>query len=166
MCFSHLHCSGSRLLSREQSLRFVDFPGLSRSYSGFRVFHKSTDLVGPAFCAFPARAAQAARSLTGALSPAVVRLLPSAVPASVSTRTSEVRVPCVCSWELSSSCDPPRECQPSRNSGSLWLETGSLFPVWWGGGAVSGTEFAPFPFPLPPASGRGWAGPPLDSFSL
>ena len=26
------------------------------------------------------------------------------------------------------------------------------------GGAVSGAEFAPFPSPLPPASGRGWAG--------
>ena len=25
------------------------------------------------------------------------------------------------------------------------------------GGAVSGAEFAPFPSPLPPASGRGWA---------
>ena len=35
----------------------------------FRVLHKSADSVGPAFCAFPARAAQAARSLTGALSP-------------------------------------------------------------------------------------------------
>ena len=37
--------------------------------SNFRVLHKSTDSVGPAFCAFPARAAQAARSLMGALSP-------------------------------------------------------------------------------------------------
>ena len=37
--------------------------------SHFRVLHKSADPVGPAFCAFPTRAAQAARSLTGALSP-------------------------------------------------------------------------------------------------
>ena len=37
--------------------------------SSFRVLHKSIDSVGPAFCAFPTRAAQAARSLTGALSP-------------------------------------------------------------------------------------------------
>ena len=28
------------------------------------------------------------------------------------------------------------------------------------GGALSGAEFAPFPSPLPPVSGRGWAGPP------
>ena len=37
--------------------------------SSFRVPHKSADSVGPAFCAFPAGAAQAARSLPGALSP-------------------------------------------------------------------------------------------------
>ena len=40
-----------------------------------------------------ARAAQAARSLTGALPPGAVRLLSSAVPASVSTRASLVCVP-------------------------------------------------------------------------
>ena len=34
------------------------------------------------------------------------------------------------------------------------------------GDAVSGAEFAPFPSPLPPASGGGWAGPELASFSL
>ena len=49
--------------------------------SSFHVFHKSADSVAPVFCAFPAQAAQAARSLMGALSPGVVRLLPSMVPA-------------------------------------------------------------------------------------
>ena len=39
-------------------------------------------------------------------------------------------VPCVCSGELVSSRDPPSGCQPSRISGSLWLETGGLFAVW------------------------------------
>ena len=34
------------------------------------------------------------------------------------------------------------------------------------GGAVSGAEFAPFPSPLPPASGGGWAGPQPASSSL
>ena len=29
----------------------------------------------------------------------------------------------------------------------------------FGGGAISGAEFAPFPSPLPPASGGGWAVP-------
>ena len=61
----------------------------------FRVLHKSVDSVGPAFCAFPARAAQAARSLTGALSPGVVCLLPSGVPASVSAHACRLRAPCV-----------------------------------------------------------------------
>ena len=63
--------------------------------SSFRVFHKSTDSVASAFCAFPARAAQAARSLTGALSLGAARLLPSAAPALVSARAGRVCVPCV-----------------------------------------------------------------------
>ena len=33
-------------------------------------------------------------------------------------------------------------------------------------GAGSGAKFAVFPFPLPPAFGGGWAGPPLASSSL
>ena len=53
------------------------------------------DLVAPAFCAFPAQAAQAARSLTHALSPGAVRLLSSAAPASVSTCAGGVCAPCV-----------------------------------------------------------------------
>ena len=69
--------------------------------SRFRVLHKRADSVGPAFCAFPAQAAQAARSLTGALSPGAVRFLPSAVPASVSTCTSWVPLVSVLgSWSL------------------------------------------------------------------
>ena len=39
-------------------------------------------------------------------------------------------VPCVSSEELISGYDPPGRCQPSRISGSLWLEIGSLFAVW------------------------------------
>ena len=45
-------------------------------------------------------------------------------------RTSWVRAPCVCSWELASSRDLPGGCRPSRISGSLWLETVGLFAVW------------------------------------
>ena len=36
-------------------------------------------------------------------------------------------MPCVCSGELVSNHDPPGQCQPSRISGSLWLETRRLF---------------------------------------
>ena len=67
---------------------------------------------------------------------------------SLSFRVYLLGSPCVCSGELVSSRDPPGGCQPSRISGSLWLETGSLFAVWWGcrlWGRVG-------PFPLPPAS--------------
>ena len=70
----------------------------------------------------PAGAAQAARSLMSALSPGAVRLIPSAVPASDSAHE-----PRVSSGKLIR--DPPCGCQPSRISGSLWLETGSLFAV-------------------------------------
>ena len=56
--------------------------------SSFRVLHKSADSVGPAFCAFPGWAAQAARSLTGALSPGAMCLIPSTGPASVSESQS------------------------------------------------------------------------------
>ena len=45
------------------------------------------------FVPSPAQAAQAARSLTGALSPGAVRLLPSSVPASVSACASRVCAP-------------------------------------------------------------------------
>ena len=53
VCFRRLHCSGSRLLYREQVLSCMHFPGLSRSGSRFPVLHKRPDSVGPAFCAFP-----------------------------------------------------------------------------------------------------------------
>ena len=76
-CFPRLHCSGSRLLYRERALSCRHFPGLSRSGSGSRVLHKGADSVGPAFCAFPVRAAQAARRLMSALSSGAARLLPS-----------------------------------------------------------------------------------------
>ena len=86
----------------------------ARRGSSPRVFHKSADSTVPAFCAFPARAAQAARSLTGALSPVrcafsppwsqpqfppapvgCLLLLPSASPAPVTASAGRVCVPCV-----------------------------------------------------------------------
>ena len=110
--FPRLHCSGSRLLYRERALSCVHFPDLSRSGSSFRVLHKSTDSVGPAFCAFPARAAQAARSLTSTLpgcgSPSPLRRPSRSFPA------HRLGAPCDCSGELVSSRGPPGKCQPSR----------------------------------------------------
>ena len=69
--------------------------------SSFRVLHKNADSVGPVFCAFPTLVAQAARSLMSSLSPGAVRLIPSAVPGSVSVRTCWVRLVSVLgSWSL------------------------------------------------------------------
>ena len=78
---SLLRCSGSRLLYMECALR-------APRGSSPLVFHKNAEQkAAPAFRAFPVRAAQAARSLTGALSPGAARLLPSAAPAPVPART-------------------------------------------------------------------------------
>ena len=131
--------------------------------SSFWVLHKSADSVGPAFCAFPAQAAQAARSLTGALSPGAVRLLPSAVPASVSTCSSWVPLVSVLgSWSLAVTLPVDVNHQNLRKSVVRnWESVRSLV-----GDAASGGEFAPFPSPLPPASGGGWAGLPLANSSL
>ena len=49
---------------------------------------------------------------------------------SLSFQARQSGMPCVSSVELISGCDPPGGCQPSSLSGSLWLETGSLFAVW------------------------------------
>ena len=84
VCFPRLHCSGSRLPYRGG-------PYVACG-SSFRVLHKNVDSVGPAFCAFPAPVAQAARSLMSSLSPGAVRLIPSVVPASVSVSACWVRL--------------------------------------------------------------------------
>ena len=119
---SHLHCSGSRLLCMERALHCLWF-----QFSGPP---QKRSLGWACVLCLPRRGAQAARSLTGALSPVRRTSFPSAAPASVSAGASRVRAPCVCSGELVSSRDPPGRCQPSRISGSLWLETGGLFAVW------------------------------------
>ena len=54
-------------------------------------------------------------------------------------------VPCVSSGKLISGCDPSSVYRPSRISGSLWLETGSLFAVWQGMPSLG--PICPFPFP-------------------
>ena len=138
--------------------------------SNFRVLHKSTDSVGPAFCAFPALAAQAARSLMGALSPRAMCFVPSGVPASVSPRASRVRAPCVFSGELASSRDPSSRCRPSRWMSTIenlrkslvrdWEPVCSLVAVPSLGPSL---PLSPPRCLLPPA---GWTGPPPASSSL
>ena len=94
----------------------------------------------------PRQAAQAARSLTGSLS----RVRCQQHQPHFRLRWSGA--PCVCSGELASSRDPPGGCQPSRISGSLWLETGSLFAVWYGVPSLGQSlPLSPPPCLLPPA---------------
>ena len=153
-CFPRLRCSGSRLLSRERALSCVPFPGLSRSGSGFQLFHKRADSVGPArtrlglrFVPSPPEQLRPPGAFRE-LSPRVRRTSPSAPQ----FRGALVRCGCVCTRQLASGCHPPGGRLPSRISGGLWLETGSLFAVWWGcrlWGRVG-------PFPLPAASCLRW----------
>ena len=111
--------------------------------------HKSPQQkAAPDFSAFPVRVAQAAGSLTGALSPGAARLLSSAVPACFHPRRL-VPAPCV----------SPR---PSQRMSPIQNLRRSLIRNWRPvcsavGAAVLGAEPAPFPAPLPTASGG--AGP-------
>ena len=159
VCFPCLHCLGSRLLSRERALCCVDFPGLSCSDSGFRVFHKSTGSVGPVFCAFPSRSTSDSQELDEHTLPRCkVPYPPPRGPSLSFLAACWSGAPCVSSGELDSSCDPPGGCRPSRISRKSLVR--SWKPVCSSvGGAISGAEFAPFPSPLPPASSGGWASP-------
>ena len=67
----------------------------------FRYSTKAQTWLGLRFVSSPAQAAQAARSLMSALSPGAGRLLPSAVPASVSMPIGQVHLVSVLgSWTL------------------------------------------------------------------
>ena len=107
--------------------------------SSFRVLHKSADSVAPAFCAFPGLSGSGSQRL-GCPLPGCGAPFPSAASGSGSQRLGRtlpgcgipfpstapacaagwVPAACVCSEELTSSCDPPGGgCRPSRISGSL-----------------------------------------------
>ena len=105
VCFLHLHCSSSRLLSREPALSCVHFPGLSRSGSSFWVLHKDANLVGPAFCAFPGWSSSGNQELEEPTLPRCSAPSPLGGP-SLSFHVRRSGVPCVSSGELVSSCNP------------------------------------------------------------
>ena len=140
LCGEHSQCSGltgfapphrcvlsPSTLLRLQAAVYGAGPAL-RAVPLFRYSTKVPTQLGLRLVPSPARAAQTARSLKSTVSLGAACLLPSSVPALVSAHRSGA--PCVCSRELVFSHDPPGRCQPSRISGSLWLETGSLFAVW------------------------------------
>ena len=92
--------------------------------SSFQVLHKSTDSVGPAFGVFPSPSSSGSQELDERTLPGCSVPYPLPSP-SLGFHVHWSGEPCVCSGELVSS-----RSQPSRISGSLWLETGSLFSVW------------------------------------
>ena len=120
--FPCLHCSGSRLLYIKRALHCVRF-----QFSGTP---QKRGLGWPCVLCLPGPSSSGCQELDRRTLPGCGAPHHPAVPASVSMRAGRVRVPCVCSGELVSSRDPPGGCQPSRISGGLWLETGSLFAVW------------------------------------
>ena len=93
----------------------MDFPGLSCSDSGFWVLYKSTDSVGPAFCAFPGRSSSGSQELDELNLPGCGVPSPLCGP-SLSFCACRSGAPCVSTGELDSSCDPPSGCRPSRIS--------------------------------------------------
>ena len=129
VCPAHGCVLSPSTLLRLQAALYGAGPAL-RAVPVFGSSTKARTQLGLHFVPSLAGAAQAAKNLTGALPLGAGHLLPSAAPASVSVRASWVCAPCVYSQELASSCDPPSRCQPSRISGSLWLQTGDLFAVW------------------------------------
>ena len=119
---------GSRLLSREQALCCVHFPGLSRSVQVVPYSTKAPTQLGLCLC-LPRPSSSGSqeldeRTLLGCDGPSPLH------GPSLSFRVHLSGVLCASSGELASSHDPPSRCQPSRISGTLWLETGSLFAVW------------------------------------
>ena len=125
LCGEHSPCSGhtgfaphrgvcafpSTLLRLPAALYGV---GPALSAVRFRVLHKSSDSVAPAFCAFP--------GLSGSGSQRLGRPLPGhAAPfPSAPARTGQVPAAYVCSQALASSRDPSGGgCRPSRISVSL-----------------------------------------------
>ena len=92
------------------------------------------------------------------LSPGAERLPPSAVPGS---QPQFLGVPV--GYALCPFWEADFWLRPSQWMSTIQNLRKSLVRSWKPvcrlvGGAVSGAKFAPFPSPVPPASGRGWAG--------
>ena len=122
VCFHGLHFSGSRLLCWELSeagLGCAHFPGLSRSGSGSRVFHKGADSVGLRFVPFPGLSSSGGQVFGRRSHPQVggaschLPHLSCLVFWVYSGRTFS-GVPCVSSGEVVSGFNPPGGCQASR----------------------------------------------------
>ena len=118
LCGEHLQCSGhngfapahgcvlspSTLLRLQAALQGAGpelhaLSGLSCSDSSFRVLHKDTDSVGPAFCAFPGQSSSGIQELDKCTLPRCGAHYPLR-RLSLSFRVHWSGVPCVCSVKL------------------------------------------------------------------
>ena len=154
VCFPRLHCSGSRLLYREQALRCMRF-----QFSGTP---QKRGLGWACVLCLPRPSSSGRQEPDRCTLPGAVHSPQCGAPSplrgpslSFRARAGWVRLVSVLgSWPLAA--------QNLRKSlVRNWEPVCSLV-----GAAISGAEFAPFSFPLPPASGVGWAGQQPASSSL
>ena len=101
-----LHCSHSRLLSRERALRGVRFP-----FSGPP---QKRRLGWACILCLPCPSSSGSQELDGCTLPGCGAPSPLRGPC-LSFYMRQLSAPCVCSGELVSSCDPPSGCQPSES---------------------------------------------------
>ena len=124
---------------------------------------KAQTRLGLRFVPSPAGAAQAARSLRSTLSPGAVRLIPSAVTASVSVHAGWVHLVSVLgSWSLAATLPADVNHPESLSLVRNWEPVCSLVGVPSLGPSL---PLSPPPGLLPPSCG-GWAGPLPVSSSL
>ena len=155
VCFPRLHCSGSRLLSRERALSCMHFLGPSRSGSGSLVLHKGADSVGSVFCAFPGQSSSGRQELDELTLPGCSTASPLHGP-SLSFWARPVWCILCPSWGADLWLRPSQWMSTIQNlRKSLvrnWKPVCSLV-----GDVLSGADFAPFRLwlasasPLPPA---------------
>ena len=124
--------------------------------SSFRVLHKSADLAAPAFCAFCGLSSSGIQELDG-------RTLPGC------SAPSPLRGPSLSFCPRQSGACTLCLARPSQRMLTIQSLRKSLVRNWRPvcsvvGDAVSGAEPAPFPSPLPPASGG--AGPVRSRLAL
>ena len=160
MCGEHSPCSGHTGFAPYRGVcafpvYLAQAPGCSvwsgpcvECGSSFRVLHKSADLVGPAFCAFPGLGGSGSQGLGRPL-PGCGAPFPSAAPACTACSLRLFRG---VGEELASSRGPPGGgCRPSSISGILYIGTGGLFAVWEGVASL-GLSLPLSSYPLPPTS--------------
>ena len=148
VCFPCLHCSGSRLLYRERALSWVRFQFSGTPQKRGLGWACILCLPQPEQLRPPGAGRAHSPQVRCAFSP------PRSQPQSPCAPWVRL-VSVLQSWSLATTLPADVNCPESQEVFGQKLEACLQF----GRGAISGTKFAPFPSPLPPASGGRWAGP-------